>query len=341
MKKFKWLVAGTALTVVLAACGGEDTDTAGDSNGDENEGNGETIEWSLGHLAAEDHIWHETSEKFAELVNEKTDGQIEISIYPNNQLGGETDTLNSIQAGNVDMVITGETMQNWAPKSALLAAPFAFRDSEHMINVVEGEIGKEIEDEIYEEVGVTPLFYMERAPRNLTSNDPVSSPEDLDGLRIRVPNVPLFMDAWESAGANPQVMDFDEVFTGLQQGVIGGQENPVDLIHSGALYEVQDYVNMTEHVYSWIYVVVGNDQFESLSEELQEAVWEASEEAKAYGDELFVEEIENYHNVLEDEGMTFNDNVDQDAFREAMEPAIEESLTEEQFELYQRILDVE
>ncbi|TMW72290.1 TRAP transporter substrate-binding protein [Alteribacter natronophilus] len=340
MKKFKWLVAGTALTVALAACGDEDADTGG-NGGNGEDGNGETISWRMGHLAAEDHIWHETAEHFADLVNEKSDGQIEISIYPNNQLGGETDVLNSIQAGNADMVITGETLQNWSPKSALLAAPYAFRDAEHMINVVEGEIGEEIEEEIISKAGVTPLFYMERAPRNLTSNDPISSPDDLSGLRMRVPNVPLFMSAWEAAGANPQVMDFDEVFTGLQQGVIGGQENPVDLIHSGALYEVQEYVNMTEHVFSWIYMVVGNDQLEELSDDLQAAVWEASEEAQEYAADLYVEEIENYHELLEEEGMTFNQDVDQDAFREAMEPAIENSLTDEQFELYERILDTE
>lgn len=343
MKKFKWFMLVSALMLVLAACGGgeAETDTGTTDEDGEAAGTTETIQWRMGHLATEDHIWHDTSEKFAELVNEKTDGQIEISIYPNNQLGGETDTLNSIKAGNVDLMISGETMQNWAPKAALLAVPYAFRDAEHLSKVVEGEIGREIEEEIVEKVGVTPLFYMERAPRNLTSKEPISTPEDLKGFRMRVPNVPLFMDAWNAAGASPQVMDFNEVFTGLQQGVISGQENPVDLIHSGGLYEVQDYVNLTEHVYSWIYVVIGNEQFEALSDELRAAVLEAAEEAKAYGDDLFVEEIQNYRDMLEAEGMTFNEDVDQDAFREAMKPAIENTLTEEQFELYQRILEVE
>ncbi|UCZ53862.1 TRAP transporter substrate-binding protein [Bacillus shivajii] len=338
MKKFKWLTAVTALSLTLAACGGDDADTNG-TDGDAD--SGESISWQMGHLAAEDHIWHQTAEKFAELVNEKTEGQIEIDIYPNNQLGGETDVLNDIRAGNVELLISGETMQNWAPKAALLGVPYAFRDSEHMTNVIEGEIGREIEEEIVEKVGVTPLFYMERAPRNLTSNEPINTPDDLSGFRMRVPNVPIFMDAWNEAGANPQVMDFNEVFTGLQQGVIHGQENPVDLIHSGGLYEVQDYVNLTEHVYSWIYMVIGNEALEGLSDELREAVLEASEEAQAYGADLFVEEIENYHNLLEELGMTFNDDVDQDAFREAMEPAIQDSLTEEQFELFERILEVE
>lgn len=340
MKKFKLVSVVAAAMLFLGACGagGDATPTPdGDTGGEDRV----SIQWRMGHLANEDHIWHQTSEKFAELVNEKTDGQISISIFPNNQLGGETDTLNSIKAGSVDLMISGETMQNWAPKAALLAVPYAFRDAEHLSNVVQGEIGREIEEEIVERVGVTPLFYMERAPRNLTSNEPISTPDDLSGFRMRVPNVPLFMNAWDTAGARPQVMDFNEVFTGLQQGVIHGQENPVDLIHSGGLFEVQKYVNMTEHVYSWIYVVIGNDQFAALSEDLKLLVLEAAEEAQVYGEQLFDQEIQNYHDLLEELGMTFNYDVDQDAFREAMQPAIENTLTEEQFELYERILAVE
>src|SRR5699024_8528824 len=303
-------------------------------------GEGEQVTWSLGHLSNEDHIWHTASEEFASLVEEKTDGQINIEIFPNSQLGGEVDTINSIRAGNTDMVINGESMENWSPKSALLAAPYAIRDSEHLQTIVEGDIGDEIEEDIKKQVGVTPLFYMERAPRNLTSNEPIESPEDLNGFSMRIPNVPLFMDSWTAAGASPQVMDFSEVFTGLQQNVIDGQENPVDLIHSGGLYEVQDYVNETEHVISWIYVVIGNDQWDAISEEQQASVMEAAQEAQEYAAGLLEEEVANYRQMLEDEGMEFVD-VDTEAFQEAMQPGIQNSLDEEQLDLYQRINDTE
>lgn len=324
-----------AVMLVLSACGSKSS--SGSTDG---EAKGETIKWKFGHLADENHIWHKTALKFAELVKEKSEGQIEISIYPSNQLGGETDTINSIKAGTVDMVISGETMANWAPKAALMAVPYAFRDADHLQKTIEGEIGQEIEDEIKDKVGLTPLYYHTRAPRNLTSNKPITKPEDLNGFKMRVPNVPLFLSVWETAGAKPQVMDFNEVFTGLQQNVIDGQENPVDLIHSAGFYEVQKYVNQTEHVYSWIYILVGNKQFEGLSDELKEAVLAAAEEAQTYGEELYATEIDEYTNKLKEEGMTFQE-VDQDAFREAMKPAIQESLTEEQYSLYEKILAVE
>ncbi|MFD1427727.1 TRAP transporter substrate-binding protein [Kroppenstedtia sanguinis] len=328
MKK-AWMAGVLALAMVLGACGSGGGAASGDK-----------IKWRMGHLADENHIWHKTAEYFAEAVSEKTDGQIEITIYPNNSLGGETDTINAIQAGTADMVISGETLENWAPSAALMATPYAFRDLDHVKSVVEGEIGRQIADEIKEKAGLTPLYYHTRAPRNLTSNKPIKSPEDLSGFSMRVPNVPLFLDAWSAAGAKPQVMDFQEVFTGLQQGVISGQENPVDLIQSGGLYEVQDYVNRTEHVYSWIYILVGNEQYSQLSDEQKSAVEEAASEAQEHGMKLYDEEIEKIEQALKDKGMEFVD-VDQDEFREAMKPAIEKSLKPEQLELYNKILKTE
>lgn len=335
MKKFLSFLFVATLMLVLAACGGDGEEASGSGDG---EGSGETITWKMGHLSNENHQWHKTAEKFAELANEKTDGQLEIEIYPNEQLGSETEVLNGIEAGTVDMTISGETMQNWAPEAALMAVPYAFNGQEHLQTVVEGEIGEEIETSVKENVGVTPLYYHIRAPRNLTSNKPIKTPEDLEGFKMRVPNVPLFMDTWEAAGARPQVMDFSEVFTGLQQGVIDGQENPVDLIQSASFFEVQDYVNVTEHVYSWIYVVVGNEQFNSLNEDMQKAVKEAAAEAQEYGLELYETETAEIEQDLKDKGMEFVE-VDQEAFSEAMKPAVEESLTEEQLKLYQKIVE--
>lgn len=333
MKK-KLLTGIFASVLVLGACGSNEEKTEGSSE------SGKTIEWRFGHLADENHIWHKTAMKFEELVEENSDGQMEITIYPNNSLGGETDTINSIQAGTADMVISGETLQNWAPNAALMAVPYAFRDLDHVKSVVEGEIGEQIKQEISEEAGLKALYYHTRAPRNLTSNKAITSPDDLKGFSMRVPNVPLFLDVWQAAGASPQVMDFNEVFTGLQQGVIDGQENPVDLIRSGGLAEVQDFVNRTEHVYSWIYILVGNDQYDALSDDLKQVVQDAAAEAQTFGDDLYEEEIAAVEQDLMDAGMEFVD-VDQDAFREVMTPAVEASLSPEQLEVYEQILAVE
>lgn len=299
----------------------------------------EKITWKFGHLGNEDHMWHKTAVKFAELVNEKTNGVIEVKVYPNEQLGNEMELLNMIQSGTADLTISGESMANWAPKAALMAVPYTFNNTEHMQRVIESDLGSEISAQITEKVGVIPVYYHLRLPRNLTTNMIVTKPEDVMGLKMRVPNVPLFLDAWKALGAYPQALAFSEVFTALQQGTIGAQENPYDLIYSASFNEVQKYVNETEHVHGWVYVVLGEKQYNSLTPELKAQVEEAMEETQAFTNELFYSDAPTYKQKLVDKGMQIVENVDKDAFRAAMEPAVQEKLTEEQFDLYKRITE--
>lgn len=111
----------------------------------------------LGHVANEAHVWNKAFMHFAETVDQKSQGRLNIEIYPNSQLGAERDVISGIQLGTVDMTMSGETLQNWAPKAALLAVPYAIRDSEHMAKVANGKIGQEIEAQITERTGLVPV----------------------------------------------------------------------------------------------------------------------------------------------------------------------------------------
>lgn len=293
----------------------------------------------FGHLANEENIWNKAAERFKKVVEEESDGRIDVQIFPNEQLGTEMEVINSIQLGTADMTITGESLQNWAPKAAMMAVPYAFRDSEHMRKAVEGDIGKQIEQQIEEKAGLVPIAWFERGPRELTSNQPIKKPSDLDGLRLRVPNVPLFVDTWQALGAKPTPMAFSEVFTSLQQGTIDGQENPLSLIESASFNEVQDYVNMTDHVRSWIYVVIGKNKLESMPEDLQEVVLDTAQQMQSYETKLFDEDQKRLRNALEEAGMEFVE-VDQKAFADEAEPAVKASLNDEQQKLYEAIQDL-
>ncbi|WP_018915611.1 TRAP transporter substrate-binding protein [Vreelandella zhanjiangensis] len=293
----------------------------------------------FGHLANEQNIWHQAAEKFKEEVEANSDGRIEVRLYPSEQLGNEMDVINSIQLGTADMTITGESLQNWAPKAAMMAVPYAFRDSDHLHAAVNGDVGAEIEEQIIERTNLVPLAWFERGARELTSNRPIRTPEELDGLRLRVPNVPLFVDTWQAMGARPTPMAFSEVFTALQQNTLEGQENPLSLIESASFNEVQDYVNMTGHVRSWIYVVIGRNQLEKMPEELQQVVRDAAETMQAFESELFVEDQERLEQALQERGMEFIE-VDVDAFAEAARPAVLEALTPEQREIFDAIQDL-
>ena len=290
----------------------------------------------FGHMVNEDNIWHKAALKFKEVAETKSNGRIEVKLYPNSQLGKELDIINSIQLGTADMTMTGESLANWAPKAALLAVPYAFTSSEQLKNAVEGDVGAEIEAQITQRTGLEPIAWFERGPRHLTSNRKITEPSDLEGMKLRVPNVPLFVKAWDKLGAKPIPMAFSEVFTSLQQNTIDGQENPLSLIKSASFYEVQKYVNLTGHVRSWIYVVIGANKLNSMPADLRNIVLEAAQEMQNYEHALFAADEQALRADLESRGMEFVEpNVD--AFQEKVKAAVEASLTEEQRELLQKI----
>ncbi|SEB73296.1 tripartite ATP-independent transporter solute receptor, DctP family [Nitratireductor aquibiodomus] len=259
----------------------------------------------LGHLANEDNIWHKATIKFGEELKALTDGRIEVEVYPNESLGKEMDLINGMQLGTADMTISGESLQNWAPMASLLGIPYAFKSLEHMDEVINGDIGDQIEADIIAKAKVRPIAYFARGPRNLTSNREIRSPDDLNGLKLRVPNVPLFVDVWKALGASPTPMAFSEVFTSLQNGTIDAQENPLALIKSANFNEVQKFVNLTEHSRSWIYLVISELTWNKLSDADKEAVLEAAERAQAFERAAFLEDEKQLVTELQEKGMTF------------------------------------
>ena len=312
--KFRILTRLAATCAVLAIMGG--TSLA------------QEVTLKLGHLANEENIWHKAALKFAEEVKSRTEGRVAVEVYPNESLGKEIDVINGMQLGTADMTITGESLQNWAPKAALLALPYAYKSLEHMDKIASGEIGKQIEAEIVEKAGIRPLTYFARGPRNLSANREITKPEELKGFKVRVPNVPIFVAAWQSLGANPTPMPFSEVFTSLQNGTIEGQENPLALFKSGGFYEVQKVVNKTEHVRSWIYLAISERSWGKLSEIDQAALQEAAKATQAYERELFIADEKALVTDLESRGVKFVD-VDQAAFADKARDAVINSVPQE------------
>ncbi|WP_085642221.1 TRAP transporter substrate-binding protein [Thalassospira sp. MCCC 1A03138] len=282
----------------------------------------------LGHLANEQNSWHKAALKFGEEVSALTDGRIEVQVFPNETLGKEIDLINGMQLGSVDMTITGESLQNWAPMAALLAVPYAYPTLEDMDAVASGEIGSKIEDQIVEKAQIRPIAYFARGPRNLTSNREIKTPDDLNGLKMRVPNVPLFLDVWKALGAQPTPMAFSEVFTSLQAGTIDAQENPLALIDSASFDEVQKFVNKTEHVRSWIYLTISEITWNNLSDEDKAAVTEAAKRAQAYERDLFAADEERLTKELQEKGMTFVE-VDKKAFAAKAKDAVLANVSDE------------
>jgi TRAP-type transport system periplasmic protein len=300
----------------------------------------ETYVFKLGHPANEDHTWHRAAMYFDSILNANTAGHVRVSVFANEQLGKETEIIRSIMAGITDMTITGGTLQNWTYLAAFTDMPFLLRDTIHMKAVANGEIGKMMEKEIMHTTGLRPICYFQRGPRHLTTNRPIRHPDELKGLMIRIPNVPSYVTAWQALGAKPTPMALSEVFTALQQGAIDGQENPLAMIASSNFQEVQKYVNLTGHVISWVYVVIGEKQFQRLPGKYQSVFLDCAVAMQAYEHKLFLEKEATFRTDLETKGMTFVE-VDQKAFREKASGAIFNDLDENGKKLYEQIAAIE
>lgn len=287
--------------------------------------------------ANESHTWYQAFEYFAAITHERSQGRILVEVYPSEQLAKEIESIRLIQAGVIEMTVTASLLSNWIEVAAFCEMPFLLRDSLEKQALLTGPIGQRVEREMLERVGLRPIAVFERGPRHLTSNRPIQHPDDLQGMIIRVPNVPSFVTAWSAMGAKPTPMAFSEVFTALQQGTIEGQENPFSLILNAGFAEVQTYVNLTEHVMSWSYPVVGEQQFQRLPKDLQAIFLDAAQEMQAYERQLFLENQQYVRAALAEKGMQFVD-VNKAAFSQRCETAIYESLSPEMQRLYREFV---
>ena len=287
--------------------------------------------------ANEDHTWYEAFEYFGEILAERSQGSMRVEVYPSEQLAKEIESIRMIQAGVIEMTVTGSLLSNWIDIAAFCEMPFLLRDAADKKLLIEGPIGRRVEQEMLEKMGLRPVAVFERGPRHLTSNRPIRHPDDLDGLILRVPNVPSFVTAWSAMGAKPTPMAFSEVFTSLQQGTIEAQENPFALILSAGFAEVQQYINLTEHVMSWSYPVVGEKQFQNLPADLKEIFLEAAKDMQAYERKLFLENEQKVRDELARRGMQFIE-ADKKAFSEKSEEAIFASLSPEMQQVYTEFL---
>ena len=214
---------------------------------------------------------------FGAKLAELSGGAFVVEQAPAGQLGGERDTIEGLQIGSVDMVITSTgPLGNFVPEVLALDLPFLFRDYDHARAVLDGEIGQELLAKI-DENNLVALAWAENGFRHVTNSQrPVRTPEDLEGLKLRTMENQVHMAAFSGMGASPTPMAFPEVFGALQQGVVDGQENPVTVIAASKFWEVQKYVSLTGHVYSPAIFLASPALFDGLTDEQKGWFYEAA-----------------------------------------------------------------
>ena len=255
------------------------------------------------------------AEKFKELIEQRSNGNIKIKIFHSASLGNETEILQQVQMNTVQMaIITGGPFDTFDPIVRVVNYPFLFKSNEQADQILDGPLGAQILKSI-ESSGFKGLCFSENGFRNLTNNKrPVKSPEDVKGLKIRVMASTIHKAIWQDLGANPTPMPWP-IYTELEQGVIDGQENPLWVMEVYKFYEIQKYMTLTRHVYSFHIDVASLKWWKTLDSKTQDMIQKAMYEAAVFQRKQNRDNNAARLKFLKEKGMQVEEHPDIAAFR--------------------------
>ncbi|MFO1412540.1 MAG: TRAP transporter substrate-binding protein [Burkholderiales bacterium] len=258
---------------------------------------------------------------FAKEVEKRTNGRYKVQNFYSGALGAERESIEGVQLGTLDLTLTSTgPVPNFVPEIAILDIPFLFRDYNHARGVLDGPIGAEMLVK-FEPKGIHALAWGENGFRHMTNNKrAVNAPDDLKGLKMRTMENPIHIQAYKQFGILPTPMAFTEVFTALQQGTVDGQENPLSVITSAKLDQVQKYMTLTGHVYSPALILMNKAKWDALSPADKQAFNEAAKEAVKANRARIDEDEKRAVADLRAKGMNVVDNVDKARFQATLTP---------------------
>lgn len=311
-------------TTAAAASTSTEQAASGETSGEaEKKEAGESITLRLAHSQSPEHLINTTAEKFAQLVSEKSGGSIKIDIFPGETMGTSAEMADACSSGDVDFYIasTGQYTQRYKPFS-IIEAFYMFRDRDHLFKFYESDSFKKLSDGLAETCNVhilAPVYYGAR--EMTTSKNPLKTPDDFKGIKLRAANEPMPIAAIEALGGTPTPVAYNETYLALQQGVADGQENPPMSILAMKFYEVQKYLNMTDHQYQMMNIFMSDACKQKVSEDQLAVLYEAAKEA---ADEHNKQAISEEEKAVEELGTHLEIvETDKKAFAEKMKPMYE------------------
>jgi len=283
-------------------------------------------EVKIGYALAPESHYGVAAQKWQEVVEAETDGKFKFRHFPSSGLGGEREVVEGLQLGTVEATIVSTgTLSNFVPETGVTDIPFLFRSLDHARRVLDGPVGQEILAK-FDDAGLVAIAWGEQGFRHITNNrNPINTPEDLAGMKLRTMENPVHLQAFNALGAAPTPMAWPEVIGALQQGTIDGQENPLSVIVSVKLNEVQKYLTLSGHVYSPAMLLISKPFWDGLSDEDKAAFEKGATEA-VVAMRGFVDNVEKSGvETLKERGMMVNElSTDQKAaLRSSVESAYE------------------
>lgn len=246
------------------------------------------------HVVAADTPKGKAAQRFAELAKEKTQGRVEVTVYPNSTLYKDKEEMEALQLGAVQML--APSLAKFGPLGVkefeVFDLPYLFDDYDQLHKVTLGPVGKALLDKLADK-GVLGLAYWDNGFKVMSANKPLREPEDFRGQKMRIQSSKVLDAQMRALGANPQVMAFSEVYQALQTGVVDGTENPPSNLYTQKMHEVQKYVTLSDHGYLGYAVIVNKAFWEGLPPDVRNALEEAMAEATLYANEIAKQENED------------------------------------------------
>lgn len=274
------------------------------------------LKWA--HVYESSEPYHTCAVAADALLMEATDGRFGIEVFPASSLGKEVDINEGLGFGTVDIIYTGQLFagRSYGP-IAIGGAPFMFRDWDHWDKFRNSDLFAELAQGYTDATAnhITAMTYY--GARHVTSNKPILTPADMDGLKIRVPNAPLYMMFPEATGANPAPIAFAEVYLALQQGTVDAQENPLPTIQAKKFYEVQTNINLTGHITDALLTIVGGPAWDSMDEADRAALTKVTQDTAVCATDAIIKAEGELAEWFRGEGVQVND-VDRGPFIEAV-----------------------
>ena len=321
MKRITSLILALLMTAtLLAGCGGDTGTTTndGETTGTETSTGGATVNDSFGNADTAEYKWkvaidnnvgtnqYDAAVKFCEKLAELSDGNIYTEIYAGQQLGAGTTVLEGLGLGMQQVCI--QAVAALAPFSEygnIDALPYIFSGYDHSLAVWSGELGDMMKESIGEQGNFQIMGHMYRGARIVTATKPMYTVADFEGFKLRVPNIEVYIKTWEQINAVPTPLSISDTFTAIQQGTVEGQENPITECVSNGFGDVCPYFIKTNHVYSYDMFVMDRTYFQSLPEEVQAWVDEASDYASDWRNSVMIESEAEQQADLEAKGVEF------------------------------------
>lgn len=263
-------------------------------------------------------------ERFAKLVAEKTNGRVEVQVYPGGALGNERDNLEGVRMGTIQMsFVNPATTVNFEPLLGILDLPFIFRDVNHVHKVLEGSIGEQMAESLRKTSGIRVVAWLDTIFRMVLTTKPINKLEDFKGLKMRVPESPVYTRIFRLLGANPTPLPWGDIYTALQTKVVEGMESAPDSMYNTKFYEVAKYLCPTRHIYNCTMLVVNDKFFQSLPPDIKKAITESAKEASDWLTDVTLKSEDEYIEKLKKEGVIVT-KPDLRPIREAVRPIYKE-----------------